>query len=256
MFATRDGLLTRQLVVVPYARIQSVRVVQGPLQRRLRLATVYADTAGGRGAAAQDRDLAEAWALAAELTGRARAARPPAERAAADDRLGCTHGTTAGCRPAPVRGEGVADTMTIAFTEIGEQVYLLRHPVLEVNATLVVGDGAALLVDTLSTAAQAAELAAAARAVTPYPWSLVNTHHHFDHCFGNATLAGEPAAPVYAHQAAAARLREHPELVRQQAYDEMRDQSRRWPPSWPGPRSSRPATPCTWSPPWTSAGGR
>ena len=75
VFAVRHGLLTRQLVVVPYARIQSVRVVQGPLQRRLRLATVHADTAGGRGAAAQDRDLAEAWALAAELTGRARAAR-------------------------------------------------------------------------------------------------------------------------------------------------------------------------------------
>lgn len=75
VFAVRQGLLTRQLVVVPYARIQSVRVVQGPLQRRLGLATVHADTAGGAGAAAQDRDLAEAWAMAAELTERARAAR-------------------------------------------------------------------------------------------------------------------------------------------------------------------------------------
>jgi putative membrane protein len=75
VFAVRHGLLTRQLVVVPYARIQSVRVVQGPVQRRLRLATVHADTAGGSGAAALDRDLAEAWALAAELTARARAAR-------------------------------------------------------------------------------------------------------------------------------------------------------------------------------------
>jgi putative membrane protein len=50
-------------------------VVQGPAQRRLGLATVHADTAGGAGAAARDRDLAEAWALAAELTDRARAAR-------------------------------------------------------------------------------------------------------------------------------------------------------------------------------------
>ena len=74
-FAARSGLLTRQLAIVPYARIQSVRVVQGPAQRRLRLATVHADTAGGAGAAAQDRDLAEAWALAAELTARAHAAR-------------------------------------------------------------------------------------------------------------------------------------------------------------------------------------
>ncbi|MGI5214788.1 PH domain-containing protein [Plantactinospora sp. CA-290183] len=75
VFAVRSGLLTRELVVVPYARIQSVRVVQGPLQRRLRLATVHADTAGGRGASAVDRDVHEAWALAAELTARARAAR-------------------------------------------------------------------------------------------------------------------------------------------------------------------------------------
>ncbi|MBM0233030.1 PH domain-containing protein [Micromonospora sp. STR1_7] len=75
VFATRSGLLTRQLAIVPYARIQSVRVVQGPMQRRLGLATVHADTAGGAGAAAQDRDLAEAWALAAELTARAHAAR-------------------------------------------------------------------------------------------------------------------------------------------------------------------------------------
>ncbi|MEU4400536.1 PH domain-containing protein [Micromonospora orduensis] len=76
VFATRSGLLTRQVVIVPYARIQSVRVVQGPVQRWLGLATVHADTAGGAGAAAEDRDVAEAWALAAELTARAHAARP------------------------------------------------------------------------------------------------------------------------------------------------------------------------------------
>ncbi|MFY1681556.1 PH domain-containing protein [Micromonospora sp. WMMD730] len=75
VFAVRSGLLTRQLTLVPYARMQSVRVVQGPAQRRLRLATVHVDTAGGSGAAAHDRDLAQAWALAAELTARAHAAR-------------------------------------------------------------------------------------------------------------------------------------------------------------------------------------
>ncbi|MER7891204.1 PH domain-containing protein [Micromonospora sp. NPDC094482] len=75
VFAVRSGLLTRQAAVVPYARIQSVRVVQGPLQRRLGLATVHADTAGGPGAAAEDRDVAEAWAIAAELTRRSHAAR-------------------------------------------------------------------------------------------------------------------------------------------------------------------------------------
>ncbi|MFI7426908.1 PH domain-containing protein [Micromonospora sp. NPDC049836] len=75
VFVARSGLLTRRLTLVPYARIQSVRVTQGPAQRRLRLATVHADTAGGSGAAAPDRDLGEAWELAAELTARAHAAR-------------------------------------------------------------------------------------------------------------------------------------------------------------------------------------
>jgi putative membrane protein len=75
VFASVDGPLTRQLVVVPYARIQSVRVVQGPLQRRLRLATVHLDTAGALHAVAQYRDIDEAWALAADLATRARTAR-------------------------------------------------------------------------------------------------------------------------------------------------------------------------------------
>jgi putative membrane protein len=78
VFVTRWGLLTRELSVVPYARLQSVRVEQGPIQRLLRLATVHADTAGGRSGAARDRDVNEAWALADQLATRARWARGPA----------------------------------------------------------------------------------------------------------------------------------------------------------------------------------
>jgi len=78
VFVSRWGLLTRELQLVPYARLQSVRVVQGPIQRLLRLATVYADTAGGRSASARDRDVNDAWGLAEQLTIRARYARGPA----------------------------------------------------------------------------------------------------------------------------------------------------------------------------------
>jgi putative membrane protein len=75
-FVTRDGLLTRRLAVVPYSRIQSVRIRQGPLQRWLRLASVFVDIAGGGvESAALHRDPAEAIALAAELAERSRAAR-------------------------------------------------------------------------------------------------------------------------------------------------------------------------------------
>jgi putative membrane protein len=78
VFVSRWGLLTREMNLVPYARLQSVRVMQGPVQRWLGLATVYADTAGGRSGQAKDRDLAEAWALAEQLAFRARQARGPA----------------------------------------------------------------------------------------------------------------------------------------------------------------------------------
>ena len=42
----RHGLLTRRLWIVPYERVQALAFVQGPLQRRLKLATLAIDTAG------------------------------------------------------------------------------------------------------------------------------------------------------------------------------------------------------------------
>ncbi len=72
----RTGRLQAETVVVPLAKVQSIRWTQGPAQRRLRLATVHIDTAGQRWqAAARDRDVAEAAALLGELPGLARAAR-------------------------------------------------------------------------------------------------------------------------------------------------------------------------------------
>ncbi|MEV0810865.1 MBL fold metallo-hydrolase [Micromonospora sp. NPDC050200] len=114
--------------------------------------------------------------------------------------------------------------MTLRFVEVADRVHVLREPLLDVNVTLVVGDGEALLVDSLSSAGQAAELAAAARVVTGHPWTVVNTHHHYDHCFGNAALAADPPRPVYAHELAAAALRERPDALRREAYEELRDE--------------------------------
>jgi putative membrane protein len=78
VFVTRSGVLTRELRVVPYERIQSVRIRQGPLQRLLRLASVWVDCAGDRVAAvALHRDVREARTLATALADRARWARHP-----------------------------------------------------------------------------------------------------------------------------------------------------------------------------------
>ncbi|HTJ39644.1 MAG TPA: MBL fold metallo-hydrolase [Dactylosporangium sp.] len=110
--------------------------------------------------------------------------------------------------------------MTV-LREIAAGVHVLRHPVLDVNATLIVGGEAALVVDTLSTARQAQDLLAAVRRVTPLPLAVVNTHHHFDHTFGNMVFAAE-GAPIWGHEEAAALIGpglrdramvEHPDLA-------------------------------------------
>ena len=61
---------------MPLEKVQSLRRVQGPVQRRLNLATVHVDTAGRAvRAALRDRDTAEADQALASYAELARAAR-------------------------------------------------------------------------------------------------------------------------------------------------------------------------------------
>ncbi len=70
------GRVSRQTTWVPLEKIQSVRWVQGPWQRRLGLATVQLDVAGKRvSAKVSDRDAAEALEILGRLPDLARAAR-------------------------------------------------------------------------------------------------------------------------------------------------------------------------------------
>jgi putative membrane protein len=72
------GRITRRTTWVPLARVQSLRLVQGPVQRRLRLASVHVDAAGKRvTAVVRDRDVAEAERLLADLAEACRRARQP-----------------------------------------------------------------------------------------------------------------------------------------------------------------------------------
>jgi putative membrane protein len=74
--ATSSGRLRRITCWVPLEKAQSFRHVQGPVQRRMRLATVHVDTAGrGVRAALRDRDVAEAAREIEELPELARVAR-------------------------------------------------------------------------------------------------------------------------------------------------------------------------------------
>jgi putative membrane protein len=73
---TRSGRIRRVTAWVPLGKGQSFRRVQGPVQRRLRLASVHMDTAGRSvHAALRDRDVAEADRALAELVALGRVAR-------------------------------------------------------------------------------------------------------------------------------------------------------------------------------------
>lgn len=79
VLVTRRGRLVTRVDVVPLARVQSVRLRQGPVQRRLRLATVTADTSTGPvRAVALHRDEREARRLVDDLVEQSRAARAAA----------------------------------------------------------------------------------------------------------------------------------------------------------------------------------
>jgi len=107
------------------------------------------------------------------------------------------------------------------FVEVAADVHVLRYPVLDVNSVLVIGSEIAAVIDTLSTPDQGRELLAAVRAVTDRPLVIINTHHHFDHIFGNGVLADScPGSTIWAHEAAAAELREHGTLWQRQWYEE------------------------------------
>ncbi len=75
---SRRGWFTRRFDVVPQGKVQSVRVTQGPWQRRLDLATLHVDSPVGRVAVrAEGRDCADARALADAVVARGRSARQP-----------------------------------------------------------------------------------------------------------------------------------------------------------------------------------
>ncbi|MGW6498673.1 MBL fold metallo-hydrolase [Nonomuraea angiospora] len=76
--------------------------------------------------------------------------------------------------------------MNEQWQEVGDRVYVRRHKSYDMNVGLVVGDGHCLVLDTRSSHREAADLVEAVRRITGSPWTVVNSHSHFDHYFGNA----------------------------------------------------------------------
>ena len=75
VFAARSGLLSRSLALVPHAKVQSVRLTQGPWERRWDVADVHVDTGAGKTVSARLRDAGEAAELLRTQAERSRTGR-------------------------------------------------------------------------------------------------------------------------------------------------------------------------------------
>ncbi len=91
-----------------------------------------------------------------------------------------------------------------SLTQISEGIYAYTNIKSQspgnrfgVNAGIVIGDEGLLVVDTLTTAKEAAAFLADIRNITDKPIRyVINTHYHLDHAFGNCVFADSGAIVI------------------------------------------------------------
>jgi glyoxylase-like metal-dependent hydrolase (beta-lactamase superfamily II) len=84
-----------------------------------------------------------------------------------------------------------------SWTEVGDRVFTRRYRFFDQQIGAILTDAGPVVVDTRSTAGQARELQTDLRELTLVPVSaVVDTHHHYDHAFGNGVFR---PAPVWGH---------------------------------------------------------
>jgi glyoxylase-like metal-dependent hydrolase (beta-lactamase superfamily II) len=106
----------------------------------------------------------------------------------------------------------MGDDLVHDWLEVGERVFTIRYRFYDQQIGLVLGRGAALVIDTRSTFRQARRLLEDVRRLTRDPvTTVVDTHWHYDHSFGNAVF--RPAS-IWGHERCAARLRADFETAR------------------------------------------
>lgn len=100
------------------------------------------------------------------------------------------------------------------WTEVGDQVFVRRYESLSLSIGAVVGEEGVLVVDTRASPRQASELLEDLRALSDLPvrW-VVNTHYHWDHCWGNAVFR---TAELWGHENTRMELQNHGEAARRQ----------------------------------------
>jgi glyoxylase-like metal-dependent hydrolase (beta-lactamase superfamily II) len=106
-----------------------------------------------------------------------------------------------------------------SWTEVGDRVFVRRYAFFDQSIGAVIGEEGALVVDTRTTSSQADELRADLVALTSVPLvAVVNTHHHYDHTFGNARFL---PVPIWGHDRCAAVLRTSGEEMRRRVMVRM-----------------------------------
>jgi glyoxylase-like metal-dependent hydrolase (beta-lactamase superfamily II) len=84
-------------------------------------------------------------------------------------------------------------TAVTAWQEVADRIWVRRYDPYDVNVSVVAGDERALLVDTRTSLAEAAEVRRdLGRLPLPPLGAVVVTHHHLDHCLGVGAFPGLP----------------------------------------------------------------
>lgn len=104
------------------------------------------------------------------------------------------------------------------WIEHADGVYSKRYRSLDLNIGAVVCEDGLLVIDTRAHHAQARELKSDLRRISRLPvrW-VVNTHHHWDHAFGNGEFA---SAAIWGHVRCAEVLRARGDAMREQVKEQ------------------------------------
>jgi len=117
---------------------------------------------------------------------------------------------------------------TSRFTEVAPRVWVAHYDWMHVNITLVGGSDGLLMVDTHGSAEAARVVADDVRRLGAGPLTgLVNTHEHWDHHFGNATMVEQfGEMPIHATDVARDRI-EHSSALTFDHFEQETDDPRR-----------------------------
>jgi glyoxylase-like metal-dependent hydrolase (beta-lactamase superfamily II) len=105
--------------------------------------------------------------------------------------------------------EGAGKVPGVGWDEVAAGVFQRRYDPLDVSVCVIRGPEGLAVVDTRSSPRQADEIRADLRELggAPVRW-VINTHAHFDHCFGNQRFGPDSdlGAPIYGHARVPAHL--------------------------------------------------